>query len=165
MEHVNGAGGYVITQKCDQMQQERPLSVVISALDQLPLLILRKNSPAEIDNIVKEITSVFGPYLPTLAKVIPNILALLPQPYQGQCMVNANNTGEEMNFFNLHFLVLLFVRVISSKERPVFMFLDDVHWSTTAALDLILAILSDRQGSNCLFFVGSYRNNEVQPGE
>jgi predicted ATPase len=39
--------------------------------------------------------------------------------------------------------------------------LDDIQWADSAALDVIHTILSDTMGS-CMFFVGTYRNNEVQ---
>jgi predicted ATPase len=39
--------------------------------------------------------------------------------------------------------------------------LDDIQWADSTALDVIHAILSDMMGS-CMFFVGTYRNNEVQ---
>ena len=41
------------------------------------------------------------------------------------------------------------------------LFLDDIQWADSTALDVIHTILSDTMGS-CMFFVGAYRNNEVQ---
>ena len=38
---------------------------------------------------------------------------------------------------------------------------DDMQWSNSTALDAVHAILSDTRGS-CIFFVGTYRDNEVQ---
>lgn len=163
LESINIAGGYVISQKYDPMQsQERPLSVVISALNQLPLLMLKKLLPEEIEAMTNEFLDVFGPYISMLVQVIPNIAILLPQLAERLTDSHADN---QLNFYNLHFILLLFMRVTSSRDRPVLLFLDDLQWSSNSALDLIYAILSDRQGSNCLFFVGSYRNNEVQPGK
>ena len=44
------------------------------------------------------------------------------------------------------------------------LFLDDLHWcDDRSALKLIEGILSDKDGSS-LFFVGSYRSNEIQDG-
>ena len=43
-------------------------------------------------------------------------------------------------------------------------FLDDLQWADTASLDLVQAILSDLKGSNCVFFVGSYRDQDVKQG-
>ena len=39
--------------------------------------------------------------------------------------------------------------------------MDDLQWADSAALDVIHTILSDTMGS-CMFFVGTYRDNEVQ---
>ena len=39
--------------------------------------------------------------------------------------------------------------------------MDDIQWADSCALDLIHTILSDTMGS-CMFFVGTYRDNEVQ---
>ena len=39
--------------------------------------------------------------------------------------------------------------------------MDDIQWADSSALDLIHTILSDTMGS-CMFFVGTYRDNEVQ---
>lgn len=42
------------------------------------------------------------------------------------------------------------------------LFLDDLQWSLDeASFSLVESILSDTEGS-CVFFVGSYRSNEVQ---
>ena len=40
------------------------------------------------------------------------------------------------------------------------LFLDDIQWADSTALDVIHTILSDMMGS-CVFFVGAYRDNEV----
>jgi len=41
------------------------------------------------------------------------------------------------------------------------LFLDDIQWADSTALDVIHTILSDKLNS-CMFFVGTYRDNEVQ---
>lgn len=50
-------------------------------------------------------------------------------------------------------------------QRRIFLNLqlvfDDMQWSNSTALDAVYAILSDTRGS-CIFFVGTYRDNEVQ---
>ncbi len=44
------------------------------------------------------------------------------------------------------------------------LFLDDLQWADDTALDVIHTFLSDTMGS-CIFFVGTYRDNEVQVGD
>ena len=43
------------------------------------------------------------------------------------------------------------------------LFLDDLQWADETALDVIRTFLSDTMGC-CMFFVGTYRDNEVQIG-
>ena len=43
------------------------------------------------------------------------------------------------------------------------LFLDDLQWADDSAFDVIHTFLSDTMGS-CIFFVGTYRDNEVQVG-
>ena len=43
------------------------------------------------------------------------------------------------------------------------LFLDDLQWADDTALDVIHTFLSDTMGC-CMFFVGTYRDNEVQIG-
>ena len=43
------------------------------------------------------------------------------------------------------------------------LFLDDLQWADDTALDVVHTFLSDTMGS-CVFFVGTYRDNEVQIG-
>ena len=66
-----------------------------------------------------------------------------------------------MNLRSVCFILQRFMRVVSSKVHPVMLFLDDLQWSDSSALSLIEGILCDSMGSSCLFFVGSYRSNEV----
>ena len=39
--------------------------------------------------------------------------------------------------------------------------LDDLQWCEESALTVVESLLCDEVGSNCLFFVGTYRSNEV----
>eukprot|EP00970_Alexandrium_tamarense_P010944 scaffold2283_cov118-Alexandrium_tamarense.AAC.1 len=55
----------------------------------------------------------------------------------------------------------MFMRVVSSSSRPVMLFLDDLQWADSS-LDIVHSILSDIGGSSCVFFVGTYRDNEVK---
>jgi predicted ATPase len=41
------------------------------------------------------------------------------------------------------------------------LFLDDLQWCEKSALTVVESLLCDEVGSNCLFFVGTYRSNEV----
>ena len=53
--------------------------------------------------------------------------------------------------------------LVLSVMRLLQLFLDDLQWADDTALDVIHTFLSDKIGS-CMFFVGTYRDNEVHAG-
>jgi len=71
----------------------------------------------------------------------------------------------------LHHLFGLLVKAIS--QKPVILFLDDLHWADEASLDLMMALIHgigkeiseettiDAPGEAYMLFVGSFRSNEV----
>jgi predicted ATPase len=61
----------------------------------------------------------------------------------------------------LKFLITRLFRAISSHERPVVLFQDDLQWTDQTGLDVIRTLLQDSQLTNFLF-VGTYRSNLVQ---
>ena len=46
-------------------------------------------------------------------------------------------------------------------SAPVVLFLDDLQWCDDSVLTVVESIFGDASQSNCLFFVGTYRSNEV----
>ncbi|KAL7543378.1 hypothetical protein ACHAXR_013105 [Thalassiosira sp. AJA248-18] len=164
VSYVDVAGGYIVQKKFDQISQERPMSVVLAAFDELCPLISNKLSPAELNDIVIELMAVFGNHLSTLVRVLPNVALLSPQlnailPSDSDHQAHNNNT--EINTSKVYFILQLFMRVVSSKSHPVMLFLDDLHWADCASLDMLQNILSDIKGASCVYFIGSYRVNEV----
>ena len=161
------AGGYIISQKFDEQLRESALSAVLAAFDKLCLLIAEKNSPQDIQNVVNDLVTVFGPQLSSLVRVLPNINILLQgasnaksddhrQP--NQAFYGLDDTS---NLNSIKFILQMFMRVVSSSSRPVMLFLDDLQWADSS-LDIVHSILSDIGGSSCVFFVGTYRDNEVK---
>lgn len=61
-----------------------------------------------------------------------------------------------------HFLVKMFVRAIGSLDHPCVLFLDDLQWASSSDLDLLKALILDREMEG-LLIVGCYRDNEVNP--
>lgn len=153
---INIAEGYVITHKFDQLSKENQMLEVISVFNDLCLLIREKRDQREVEKVSKKLTDAFGGDLSMLVKLLPNIRTLFPHLNE---LVTEKEIGDHMN--NLHaicFILRLFMRCVSSPSHPVMLFLDDVQWSEIPSLRVVEEILT---GSSCLFFVGSYRDNEV----
>ena len=66
--------------------------------------------------------------------------------------------NESQNRFNLVFQN--FVRVFTKPEHPLAIFLDDLQWADLASLNLLQLLVTSSE-SQFLYFIGAYRNNEV----
>ncbi|KAK1746792.1 putative AAA ATPase [Skeletonema marinoi] len=108
--------------------------------------------------IAKKLMEEFGADFSLLIRLLPNVCVLFPELVNPAMRMEA---GDAMNARSVSFTLLRFVRVVSSPRHPVTLFLDDIQWADSSALDVIHTILSDKLNS-CMFFVGTYRDNEVQ---
>jgi ABC-type branched-subunit amino acid transport system ATPase component len=124
---VEIVGGYVLIHKFDQMSAGRPLLELISAFDNLCLLVQRKNSPQELEVIVNKLTESFGSDLSLLGRLLPNVYSLLPHLEQSKQVRRGDN---QMNFQSVCFILRQFIKIVSSKSHPVMLFLDDLQVSS-----------------------------------
>ena len=154
---VNAVGGYVLTRKIDEMSRERPFLDILSAFDNLCLLIRDENSPQALASIKDRLLFEFENDLFVLARLLPNVKLIVPQLDSLTKEVQTEQIN--MNSYTVSFILQRFVRIVSSREKPIMLFLDDLQWAKSPALDLIYGILSDTRGSSCILFVGSYRDN------
>ena len=114
---VNVVGGYVIRHKFDAMAEEKPLSGVISAFNQICQMIKDRHSPEDVLKIGKKLTDEFGMDMTLLERLLPNIGLL--------CSSSARESPISLQSFELsnvrsvYFTLLRFVRVVSSPLHPV----------------------------------------------
>eukprot|EP00804_Cyclotella_cryptica_P005176 CCRYP_014234-RA/>CCRYP_014234-RA protein AED:0.05 eAED:0.05 QI:231/0.75/0.4/1/0.75/0.6/5/82/1366 len=161
-ESVDAAGGFYVVQKFDETKSLSPLSVVLSALNDLCGLTVEKHSREELRDLYDSIKDQTN--LTLLSRVLPNILRMNSSDTVVHLRPVNHGVGSGLNFHMLAFAVMRLMRIISSQSRPVMIFLDDLQWADTASLDLVHAILSDVNLSNCVFFVGNYRDQDVKQG-
>ena len=185
-DKVNAVGGYVTKHKFDAMSREEPLSGVISAFNKVCRMIKGTSRPA----IAKKLRDEFGVDFSLLIRLLPSASALFSEFVSP--VMRMESSEATMNARSVCFTLLRFVRVVSSPRHPIMvsttvpllllvmlsytkcvqwtdkniplslqLFLDDMQWADSTALDVIHTILSDTRGS-CMFFVGTYRDNEVQ---
>jgi predicted ATPase len=124
-EAIDAAGGYIICQKFDGAVPAAlsPLSVVISAFNDLCLLIAKRSTMEELHNIHQRLLDEFGANFHALARLLPNVISMIASfdtPI-------SNTTSNISNCTSLCYTIQRFMRVISC-SRPVFFFLDDLQW-------------------------------------
>jgi hypothetical protein len=155
---VDVVGGYVLSHKFDQMSQGKSMLGVVAMFNDLCQLIQDKNSQQDLLVIVNDLVRVFGADLSTLAQLLPDIKLLAPHLKPSYDEQEIDN---QMNVRGICFILQQFIRVVSSVTHPVMLFLDDLQWCDKSALNVVESLLCDEVGSNCLFFVGTFRSNEV----
>eukprot|EP00984_Skeletonema_dohrnii_P009487 scaffold3626_cov69-Skeletonema_dohrnii-CCMP3373.AAC.1 len=149
---VNAVGGYVIKHKFDSLSQERSLSGVISAVNQLCLMLKDRNTPQKIALLSNKLRDEFGADIGLLARIVKSVKVLSPE-FVSPAAAEEAGGGDTMNARSVGFTLSRFMRLVSSPKHPVM-------WADDTALDVIHTFLSDTMGS-CMFFVGTYRDNEV----
>jgi hypothetical protein len=113
-DRVNAVGGYVLMHKFDEISKERPLFGVISALNQLCLMVKRRNTPEDVLTVANKLKNVFGDDCWLLASVLPNVSV-----FASDFSVGGKHTSETMNLRSVCYTLLRFVRVISSPAHPI----------------------------------------------
>ena len=115
-ERVDAVGGYYLKHKFDS--EGRPLYAIISACNQLCLMIKERNTPKDVAETATKLRDEFGGDFGLLIRLLPNVGVLYPD-----CIdpMGAEKEGDksETNVRSVCFLMLRFVRVVSSPSRPV----------------------------------------------
>ena len=119
---VNVVGGYVLKHKFDTLSQEKSLSGIISAVNQLCLMVKVRSTPEQLVALADKVRNEFGADVVFLSKIVQNISAV-------DCEFFAPTNGEggkedsgglgSMNAQSVGFTLLRFLRLVSSKEHPI----------------------------------------------
>ncbi len=144
---------YLISGKFDQLQQEIPFAPLIQAFQDLIRQILTE-SAERIAKWKKKLLRALGRSGAVVTEVIPEVKLIIGEPPP----VEELPPAEAQNRFQLVFRK--FVQVFSSRNHPLILFLDDLHWADQASL-LFLNLLVTDPGSRYLLLAGAYRENEV----
>ena len=147
--------GYFISGKFDQFQRDIPYSAIVSAFSNLVRQLLTETE-ASLAQWRERILAAFGVNGQVVIDVIPEVELIVGK----QPEVPELAAAEAQNRFNLVFQN--FIRVFTQPEHPLVMFIDDLQWADIASLKLIKLLMS-APDSQFLFFIGAYRDNEVNP--
>ena len=147
--------GYFIKGKFDQFNRNIPFSAFVQAFRDLMGQILGE-SDTKLTNWKTQILQAVGEKGQVLIDVIPELEQILGK----QSPVPELSGSAAQNRFNL--LFGKFVRVFTTVEHPLVIFLDDLQWADSASLNL-LTLLMDESATGYLLVLGAYRDNEVFP--
>ncbi len=146
--------GYFVAGKFDQYQLGIPYSGILKAFRQLINEIL-KEPPEELEAQKGRLRSALGANGRVLIEVIPEmerVIGVQPE-------LAAVGPEEAENRFISVFQD--FVRLLARPDRPLVLFVDDLHWADAASLRLLRVLLTAPEIRH-LMILGAYRDNEVR---
>ncbi|MGK3983785.1 AAA family ATPase [Sorangium sp. So ce136] len=152
---IAARGGVFISGKFDLLNRSVPYAPIANAFRDLIRGRLQ-GSAEELSALKARLLAALGPNAQLVIDLIPELSVILgPQP-----SVPELGPTESQNRFVIVFQS--FLRVFSTRERPLVLFLDDLQWADSASLRLLQAILTNPENAY-LLLLGAYRDNEVGP--
>ena len=147
--------GYFLKGKFDQFNRNIPLSAFVQAFRNLMGQLLTE-SDTQIKQWKQKIIQVLGDNAQVIIEVIPELEKIIgEQPPAPELSGSA-----AQNRFNL--LFQKFLKLFTTKEHPLVIFLDDLQWVDSASLKLIELLMNEGDWGY-LLLIGAYRDNEVSP--
>ncbi|MCP4700726.1 MAG: AAA family ATPase [Gammaproteobacteria bacterium] len=143
--------GYFVSGKFEQLQRNIPYFAIINALQDL-LRQLLTESKNKLVRWKEKLRNTLGANAQVIIEMLPELERIIGP----QAALPALDAIETQNRFKLCFQG--FMRALCSENHPLVIFLDDLQWADAASLNLI-ALMMER--SYHLFFIGAYRDNEV----
>ncbi|NEN92555.1 MAG: AAA family ATPase, partial [Okeania sp. SIO3H1] len=145
--------GFFIKGKFDQFQRNIPFSAFVQAFRDLMGQLLSESDEG-VEGWKNKILNALGENAQVMIEVIPELEAII-----GKQPAVADLSGSAaQNRFNL--LFGKFIRVFTTPEHPLVIFIDDLQWADFASLKLMQLLMSDSE-SGSLLLLGAYRDNEV----
>jgi len=147
--------GYFIKGKFDQFNRNIPFSAFVQAFRDLIGQLWSEND-RELQQWRTKILQALGENAQVIIEVIPELEQIIGK----QPPVTELTGSAAQNRFNL--LFSKFLKVFTTKEHPLVIFLDDLQWADLASLKLMQLLMSEGE-IRYLFLIGAYRDNEVSP--
>lgn len=151
-----GSGGLFVQGKAEQYRSDVPYTVMSTAFNELVTTILSKPE-SELAEWKKASSAALGDQGAALAGLVPGLDKIV-------------RLQKEVAFFGgheaqnrLNYLIRKFIGALTNLARPLVVFLDDLQWIDSASLNLLNALITDRD-LNGFCVIGAYRDNEVGDG-
>jgi predicted ATPase len=143
--------GYFIKGKFDQFNRNIPFSGFVQAFRDLIGQLLNE-SDRQLTLWKTKILEAVGENGQVVIEVIPELERIIG--YQPAALELSASAAQ--NRFNV--LLQRFIRVFTTPEHPLTIFLDDLQWADSASLSLLQLLMQD---VGHLLILGAYRDNEV----
>ncbi|MBN2535725.1 MAG: AAA family ATPase [Spirochaetales bacterium] len=148
--------GFFISGKFDELEKNNPYNAIIQAIGDLIRQLLSQTHH-QLEGWKKRLLDALGSNCQVMTELVPELGQIFgPQPQVVQL-----NPREAQQRFQMVFRE--FIQVFAQKNHPLVIFLDDLQWSDLSTLDLVKYLFTTQE-IHCLLFIGTYRDNEVQPG-
>ncbi|HEU4410470.1 MAG TPA: AAA family ATPase [Polyangiaceae bacterium] len=152
---IAARGGAFVAGKFDLINRSVPYAPIANAFRELVRGLLQRPA-AELAALKEKLARALGPNAQLLVDLIPELASVLgPQPPAPEL-----GPTESQNRFALVFQS--FLRALTTKGRPLVVFLDDLQWADPASLRLLQTVLANPENAY-LLVLGAYRDNEVGP--
>ena len=146
--------GYFTSGKFDQYQKNIPYSSLLQALRNLIRTLLTE-SDFQVEFWKHRILEAVGTQGRVISDFIPELSVLIGQ----QPDVPSLPPVEARNRFNN--LFGQFLACLAQRDCPLVLFIDDLQWCDSATFDFLQHLFANVSDYPYLFFIGAYRNNEV----
>ena len=140
--------------KFEQQKNMQSFNAIFELLSSYIKMILLKED-AIIENFKEKLITQIGNNIQLIADVIPELKAIIPQKLD----MGKLHPNETQNRFNITFLK--FIETISSFDKKIVLFIDDMQWSDVATIKMLELILNDANITN-ISIILAYRNNEIK---
>lgn len=144
--------GFFIQGKFQQYKRDIPYQGIIQAFKSLIKILLIEHSD-ELDLWKSRLLSEVGSNIQILIDYLPELELLLGK----QPKLSKLRAIETQNRFIIAFCE--FIRVFSTKNHPLVVFIDDLQWADSSSLNLIQEIITNGK-IKYLFFVTAYRSDD-----
>ncbi len=150
---LTGEVPYFVSGKYDQYKKNVPYDGLFQAIRKLIRQILTE-SPDRISKWRGKLLSALELNGQIIVDVIPELEFIIGK----QPAILELGPTETRNRFNL--TVENFIKVFTTAEHPLVLFLDDLHWADSASFHL-LRTLCTGSSAKYMYLLGAYRDNEV----
>jgi predicted ATPase len=150
--------GYLLSCKWDQNLEITPLAVVGSAFNRLCQLFARCATSSQQAAVATELHMTLGSQAALLLAIVPCLSQIMAVSYSNNdaslvCVDPAKS---------LRFMCCNLLNILSNHLPRIVFWLDDIQWSDSTSLQLVGGLLADCEVSNKVFYVVSYRDDEMK---